>query len=97
MRENYLKTIFRLHLQNVTNKIVIAKLFLATSQKALPMDYGHPERVFFFENPKLLGLDRQIGPIILGTIGVFSANLSFWYCELLVHSPVVIMSFDVSF
>jgi hypothetical protein len=25
------------------------------------MDNGHPERAFFFENSKLLGLGRQIG------------------------------------
>ena len=31
---------------------------------------------FFFKNPKLLGLGRQIGPKSFGAFGVFSAKLS---------------------
>ena len=38
-------------------------------------DYGHPERTFF-ENPKLLGLGRQIGLKMFGAFGVISADLS---------------------
>jgi hypothetical protein len=38
-------------------------------------DYGHPERVFF-QNPKLLGLGRQIRPKFFGAFWVFSAKLS---------------------
>ena len=38
------------------------------------MDYG-PQRELFFENPKLLGLGRQIGPKILGAFRVFLAKL----------------------
>ena len=41
----------------------------------LPTDYGHTDRAFF-ENPKILGLGRQIGPNIFGTFVVFSAELS---------------------
>ena len=38
-------------------------------------DYGPLERAFL-ENPKILGLGRQIGPTNFGAFGVFSANLS---------------------
>ena len=34
------------------------------------------QRELFFENPKLLGLGRQIGGKIGGVFGVFSADLS---------------------
>ena len=34
------------------------------------------QREVFFETPKLLGLGRQIGPKIIGAVGVFSAKLS---------------------
>ena len=51
-------------------------------------DYGHPERVFF-ENPKLLGLGRQIGLKMLGAwaFGVFSAELSVPILGLCVPCP----------
>ena len=42
---------------------------------AYSTDYGHPERVFF-ENPRLLGLGRQIGQTFWGAFWVFSAELS---------------------
>ena len=34
------------------------------------------QRELFFENPKLLGLGRQIGSKTFGAFGVFSADLS---------------------
>ena len=42
------------------------------------LDHGlrTPRESFFFENPKLLGLGRQIGPKFFGAFGVFSADLS---------------------
>ena len=36
---------------------------------------------FFFKNPKLLGLGRQIGLINFGVFGVFSAELSALFCH----------------
>ena len=38
-------------------------------------DYGHQDTDFFFENSKLLGLGRQIGPNVFGAFGVFSIEL----------------------
>ena len=35
-----------------------------------------PNEAFFHQNPKLLGLGRQIGQINFGAFGVFSNNLS---------------------
>ena len=39
-------------------------------------DYGRLMNLFFHQNPKLLGLGRQIGQINFGAFGVFSAKLS---------------------
>jgi hypothetical protein len=46
----------------------------------------HPEKAFF-ENPKLLGLGRQIGLKNVGAFWVFSAKLQYpsCPCESLVH------------
>ena len=38
--------------------------------------YGHPERAFFFENLKFLGLGRHFGLNFSEAFGVFSAKLS---------------------
>ena len=61
-------------------------------------DYGHPERAFF-ENPKLLGLGRQIGPKILGVFGVFSSKLQHpsWHCESLFHGFEHLVVFSTKF
>ena len=45
----------------------------------LTMDYERPMKLFFYRNPKLFGLGRQIGQI---TSGIFSAKLS---SPILVH------------
>ena len=41
-----------------------------------------PNEAFFYRNPKLLGLGRQIGQINLGAFGVFLPDLS---APILVH------------
>ena len=49
----------------------------------------------FFKNPKLLGLDRQIGLNFFEAFGIFSAKLSalFWHCETLVHGKMYLVVF----
>ena len=46
-----------------------------------------PRESFFFENPKLLGSGRQIGPKIWGHSGYFRPIYQhpLWYCESLVY------------
>ena len=70
-------------------KVMHPKCYKHLKEAALaqPADNGHPERASFFENLKLLGLGRQIGPKILGAFGVFSVKLQHpsWHCESLVH------------
>ena len=37
-------------------------------------DYGRTMKLFFYKNPKFLGMGRQIRPINFGAFGVFSAE-----------------------
>ena len=49
-------------------------------KKVSEINFDHgllmPNKAFFHQYPKLLGLGRQFGQINFGTFGVFSANLS---------------------
>jgi hypothetical protein len=53
------------------------------------------QRELFFENLKLLGLGRQIGPKNVGAFWVFSAKLQYqsWHCESLVHGFEYLVEF----
>ena len=72
--ENY-KSTFLFCCATHNNRVTFICTILSTEWLPMPTDYEHPES-FFFENPKRLGLGRQIGPKILGAFGVFSANLT---------------------
>ena len=54
-----------------------------------------PRVSFFFKNPKLLGVGRQIGLKFFEAFEVFLAKLSalFWHCESLVHGKMYLDSF----
>jgi hypothetical protein len=60
------------------NQNKVKSNFILTSQKNNGFGHGlrTPNEGFFHQNPKLLGLGRQFGQIILGAFEVFSANLS---------------------
>ena len=47
---------------------------LHISQMKETADYRHINEAFFHRNPKLLGMDRQYGPINFGTFTVFWAD-----------------------
>ena len=54
-----------------------------------------PQRVSFFKNSKLLGLNRQVGLNFYEAFGVFLAKLLalFWHCESLVHGKMYLVLF----
>ena len=62
-------------------------LKLTILEMDVPTDGRTPIESFFSENPRLLGLGRQIGPKNVGAFWVFSAKLQYssWHCESLVH------------
>ena len=73
------KSCFFALLAGVVIQFVLSTCYMVHSLKdysASITDYGHPERFFFFENPKLLGFDRQIGPKMVWAFRVFLANIS---------------------
>jgi hypothetical protein len=71
---------------NQNNGIELAEEQTKQSRTLYNTDYKYPERAFF-ENSKLLGLGRQIGPNILGTFRVFFADLSAPILVLCVSCP----------
>ena len=67
-------------------KVSLAPIVVAETAQPRTTD---TQRELSFENLKLLGLGRQIGPKIFGAFGVFLAKQQHpsWHCESLVPCP----------